>query len=365
MIPVDPELVEEPQRGEFNTFVAESPYGDVLQTFEWGQAKEPSGWRPHRLGWRRRGRLFATASVLERRLPGVGKRLLYCSRGPIVDYSQSGDAVEVLDGLRTFGLQKGAILVKVDPAVPAPNDLVTETLTGAGWQVAKGTESGFGGTQPKYVMKLNLAPSEEEILASFHPKTRYNIRLAERKGVKVRGDCGREDLEAFYCLYLTTAKRDGFAARPPDYFAQLWEALFPSGMVRLFLTHYNGEPLSGALLFVLGRQAWYTYGASSDEHRNLMPNHLMQWEMIRWAKQQGCTVYDFRGVAPPSSEGQTRLYGLNRFKAGFNAANVEYLGEYDLPLSSFWYWAWTAGKPTAVRVLKRLRGKREMREDAA
>jgi len=197
-------------------------------------------------------------------------------------------------------------------------------------------------------MKTDLRPEPDELLASFHSKWRYNIRLAERKGVTVR-DGTRADLPEFYRVLEVTAERDEFRVRGLDYYEHLYDLLVPAGMAKLFVAEVEGRMVSGAILFRMGREAVYVYGASDNEHRNLMPNHLLQWTMMLWARAQGCEVYDFRGVTREvDGEPVGELGGLNRFKRGFAAQYMEYIGEYDLVLSPFWY--------RAMSVARRLRG---------
>ena len=171
----------------------------------------------------------------------------------------------------------------------------------------RGKEGGknFEAIQPRYVFRLNVeGKTEDELLAGFHQKWRYNIRLAQRKGVTVR-ICGKEMVPAFAELMLTTGVRDGFVTRQPEYFANMLDNLD---------------------------------GASSNEQRNLMPNYLLQWSMIQWAVETGCRVYDFRGVSGDVSE-DNPLYGLFRFKQGFGGDFTEFVGEEDLVLSPVIYWA--------------------------
>jgi lipid II:glycine glycyltransferase (peptidoglycan interpeptide bridge formation enzyme) len=203
-------------------------------------------------------------------------------------------------------------------------------------------------------MQLDLDKSVDDLLASFHQKWRYNIRLAERKGVSIKSDCTKDDLRAFYDVLQVTAKRDGFLVRGYSYFETMWDLLVPSGYAKLFLGIYEGQVISGAFDFIIGNRAWYVYGASSNEHRNLMPNHLMQWTAIQWAMEQGCKWYDFRGVSPrrDASEDDDHLQGLNRFKEGFSPRYVEYIGEYDMVISPLWYWLWVRVKPAVTNMLK-------------
>ena len=253
--------------------------------------------------------------------------------------------------LRQLAIERRAVLLKIDPPVPIEDARSASNLRAAGFRPV--STSGFGGTQPKCVMQLDLDKSEEELLASFKPKWRYNIRLAEKKGVTVRLDCSRSDLPAFYSLLQETCRRDGFLVRGLSYFEDMWDLLTPPGYMRLALTYFEERPVAAAIVYHFGDKAMYTYGASSNEHRNVMPNHLMQWRLIQWAKREGCKWYDFRGVSPrQQADGSDRLQGLNRFKEGFSPRFVEYIGEYDMVLSPAFYWLWNVARPRVQSLLK-------------
>ena len=173
-------------------------------------------------------------------------------------------------------------------------------------------------------------------MAGFHQKWRYNIRLAARKGVTVKV-CGKEMVPAFAELMLTTGVRDGFVTRKPEYFSAMLDNL--GEHARLYMAFDpEGTPIAGTLAIWYGDKVWYLYGASSNEHRNLMPNYLLQWSMIQWAVEKGCRMYDFRGVSGDVSE-DNPLYGLFRFKQGFGGDFTEFVGEMDLVLSPAVYWA--------------------------
>ncbi|MGH2830767.1 MAG: lipid II:glycine glycyltransferase FemX, partial [Actinomycetota bacterium] len=256
---------------------------------------------------------------------------------------------------RVRGDARGSFVFKCDPPVEAGSPEAA-ALRDAGFRRSGG--GGFGGVQPRAVMVLDLEPDEDKLLEGFKPKWRYNIRLAERKGVVVT-EASREELPAFYDLLVETARRDGFLVRPRSYFASLHDTLEPRGMLRMWLARFQGRPVAGAICFRFGRRVTYVYGASANEHREAMPNHLMQWTMIRWAKAKGATLYDFRGVSPvrDGRPVEPRIAGLNRFKEGFGARYVEYVGELDLPLRPLVWRAWTAGAPAAMRLYKRLKGR--------
>lgn len=350
----------EQDRNRFNSFVAQFDTGDLLQSFEWGDLKGRGGWAPVRICAADGHGIVAAASILKRKIPHTNRCIMYAPRGPVMDTRNAALVEEFSAHLRGIAKAHGAILLKIDPPVPV-EDTVSETnLRSAGFRPV--VSEGFGGTQPKCVMQLDLNMSLDDLLASFKPKWRYNIRLAEKKGVTVRLDCGREDLGAFYTLLLETAKRDGFLVRGRKYFEDMWDILIPSGSILLALTYYESQVIAGALAYKFGDKAWYTYGASSNEHRNVMPNHLMQWELIQWAHGQGCKWYDFRGVSPRREASEDdHLAGLNRFKEGFSPRFVEYVGEYDMVLSPTLYWMWNVAMPR-VRSLLKARRRAEVAE---
>ena len=352
-------LVPASRHDEWNRLVAACPHGDVLQCWEWGELKARTGWEPLPVAVERQGRLAAGALLLRRPLP-LGRCLLYAPRGPIVDFRDPQLWPALADEIRQVARARRAVAVKLDPAISAADAAAAEALRRAGFRPAVSAEA-VGGVQPKQVMKTDLARPEQELLAAFHPKWRYNLHLAERKGVVVSVAERREDLDPFYDLLLVTARRDGFTVRARSYFHDLWDLLVARGLARLFLARRGEALIAGTLAFCLPPPAWYVYGASGNEHRNLMPNHLLQWEMMRWAQRQGCTVYDFRGVEREvEGEPQGPLAGLNRFKRGFDARYVEYLGDYDLVLRPAEYWALRSVLPGV-----RARGRRRRAQEEA
>lgn len=355
-MPWEARIIRPEEASRYDAFIAASPKGHILQTYAWGQVKARTGWQPLCMVVEDGGEIIAAALILRRTLPLGGKSVLYSPRGPVFNLDDHELFDFFLDRVRKLGRQKRAILWKIDPDVPAPQEKLVAYLKSRGF-VAATSQSGFEGTQPRFVFRLNITPSSEELLASFHPKTRYNIRLAERRGVVIRQDCTKEDLPVFYRLLVETARRDRFLIRGPAYFEAIWDELVCRDYARLFLAYYQGEPIAGALAFAIGDKAWYVYGASSNRHRNVMPNYLLQWTMINWAKKRGCTLYDFRG-APPTADPEHPLHGLYRFKKGFSGEYTEFIGEYDLVLSPVWYNAWRIGQPLYYRLTHSLARRR-------
>lgn len=353
-------LLKENEKSAFNAFMAENPKGHILQTWEWGQVKGTGAWQPLRLVVEEGQSIAAACSILKRKLPlGLGS-IFYAPRGPVLDIENTQAWEALCQGIKALAKEERAIFCKIDPDIPQGQGLWEERLQHSGFKQVMG-EEGFEGIQPRHVFRLDISPPSEELLASCHQKTRYNIRLAGRKGVVVEAR-GQEDLPEFYRLLRITAQRDKFLIRPYAYFEAIYEYLAPQGMAQLFLAHHEGKALSGALAFLLGDKAWYVYGASSNEQRNLMPNYLMQWTMIEWAKEQGCTLYDFRGV--PGDVGEEHpLYGLVKFKRGFNGVYTSFIGEYDLVCRPLAYKLYGFFEPRYQKLVRRLiRGKKRLKK---
>jgi lipid II:glycine glycyltransferase (peptidoglycan interpeptide bridge formation enzyme) len=337
-------------RARFDAAVAASPLADPMQSWAWGEVKRTSGWRPHRILVTDGERVRAACSVLSVTPMGGVPPLLYAPRGPVLDYADA-DALRALLA-RIRDIAGGAFMFKCDPPVSREEARVLAT---AGLRHAP--SGAFGGVQPVAVMVLDIEKDEDEIFAGFKNKWRYNVRLSERKGVKVR-EGAREDIAAFHRLYVETARRDGFVPRARTYFETLWGELEPHGMFKMFLGEFEGRLVSAIIVLCMGARAIYVYGASSSADRNVMPNHLVQWTAIRWARAAGYRVYDFRGVSPvrDGEPVEPHIAGLNRFKEGFGARYVEYAGPYDLVLRPGWYALWRYAAPAAISLRAKLRG---------
>jgi lipid II:glycine glycyltransferase (peptidoglycan interpeptide bridge formation enzyme) len=338
-------IIEAKDKASYNRFIAQHPKGHFLQLWEWGQVKNLTGWKPIRLVLEKDGQIRAAMLILKRTLPIplVKRAIFYSPRGPVADQDNAEEHRLLFAAARQIARREGAIFVKIDPDIPAQNQNYAKMLSACGFQ-RQLSGLNFEGVQPNYVMRLDLTPEPAELLADMHPKWRYNIKLAGRKGVTVTQAEERTDLEVFYSILEETAQRDHFLIRGYSYFESIWDHMIANGYARIFLAHYQGEIVAGTLAFILGDKAWYLYGASSNRHRNVMPNYLLQWEMIRWAKAQGCTVYDFRGVSGDLDE-ENPLYGLYRFKKGFNGVLTEFVGEWDFVYRPVWYWLWTRMLP--------------------
>lgn len=169
---------------------------------------------------------------------------------------------------------------------------------------------------PRHTIILDLKQSTEQLLANMHPKGRYNIRLAEKKGVTIKQAF---DTTEFYKILQTTAERDGFAINSAKYYQTFFSHLAQNNKAKLFMAYYKDEPIAGILNAYFNKTAIYYYGASSNQHRNLMAPYLLQWHAIQDAKENGFTHYDFLGVADPKKP-KDPLQGVTYFKQKFGGA---------------------------------------------
>jgi len=345
---ITPGEMKVPAREEWGDFVL-SRGGHLLQSWSWGEFKGRFGWDTERLAVRDAGgELEGVAQVLIRPLP-LGS-LAYVPKGPVALPDDRETWVRLLHMLREFGRERGATFLRVEPDWEGEFPL-SELLVGEGFRVSDEA------IQPRTTIVVSLEGEEEEILSQMKSKTRYNVRLAKRKGVTVR-EGGEEDVSLFYGLMEETRERDAFGIHDGQYYLEAWRTFVAQDQARLLLAYYGDEPLGGLMAFAFGSSAYYLYGASSDRHRNLMPNHLLQWRAMLWARERGCTGYDLWGIPDEAGEDEEDmeevskrggLWGVYRFKRGFGGRVVRYAPSYDYVYSRVLYWLGT-------RMYGRMRG---------
>ncbi len=312
---------------EYEDFVSESK-GSFMQSIRWCGVK-PDWLHEAVISRDGEGRIRASMLVLVKKFPAPFKSFLYSPRGPVWDYRDGNALQDLLDGVQRLARKHKAYTFKMDPILEESESDKIFALRAAGlsfvpWQPDERTIQ----SRNNYILELN-GRSEEELLQSFKSKCRYNIGLAKRKGVSC-GVWGKERLGDFEKLMVETGERDGFRVRSQEYFARMMDAL--GDCCRLYLCDYEGQALSGAICVQYGGRTCYVYGASTGAHREVMPNYLMQWEMIRWAVESGCDIYDFQGVPCWYDETHPN-YGVYRFKTGFNGRLAIYAGEFRLVFS--------------------------------
>ena len=319
-----------PATAPWNTFVAAHPQAHLLQTSPWGELKGRFGWLAERIALLSPDQaLVAGAQILYRHLPfGLGT-LAYVPRGPLLNWQDAAQTTQLITALDRVVRARGAVALIIEPDLPDAPEYASRVNRA-------GFVPGATAIQPRRTLLVNLAPDEKDILATMKSKTRYNIRLAARKGVTVRQG-GAADVETFNQLMSVTGTRNSFGVHSAAYYRAAFDLFAPHDQVALFLAEYRGEPLAGLMAFALGRTAWYFYGASSDTHRNLMAPYAIQWAAMHWAKARGCTTYDLWGVPDEDeetletqfTERREGLWGVYRFKRGFGGRLTRTIGAWD------------------------------------
>jgi lipid II:glycine glycyltransferase (peptidoglycan interpeptide bridge formation enzyme) len=403
----------------WNEWIARLPESHLLQTWEWGQVKAHYGWKPLGITWYETRPMEwhtstfefhpgsqavvatesspgngYTKSTFEQSLPrepqaaalilqrtlSIGRfaarlRVMYIPKGPILDWTNAPLRRKVIDDLQALARQRGAIFIKIDPDVRLGEGVpgqpgsqedkvgaeVTADLHERGWH--------FSDEQIQFrnTVLIDLSPSEEEILGRMKQKTRYNIRLAERKGVTVR--VGKPaDWGLLYHMYAETSLRDGFVIRDEGYYHTIWDTFYTSEGalnadqpgIEPLIAEVAGEPVAAVLIYRFAGKAWYLSGMSVDAHREKMPNYLLQWEAMRRAKAAGCTVYDLWG-APEVFNEMDSLWGVFRFKEGLGGKVVRTLGAWDFPSRPVIYRLYTQILPRLLDLMRQ-RGKERTRQ---
>jgi lipid II:glycine glycyltransferase (peptidoglycan interpeptide bridge formation enzyme) len=342
--------------------------GVFLQSRFWADFKALAGWTFSRYEVNAADDTFQpfALSVLERRL-GSGLRFAYIPHGPdsTVPASMRGDLLLAIAGQLKDLVSRACVFVRFDPAwyesearISVLSDYPDLAESAASAESAGISEEPArprfalplirgSDVQPPDSVVLAIDKSDEELLAGMKSKWRYNVRLAEKKGVQVAVE-SMQGLEEFYSLYQSTAIRDRIAIHPRTYYERLF-ALPPSNPaepkpdIRLWIARYEGKALAAIITVFYSKEATYLYGASSDEHRNLMPAYALQWAAIRAARDTGCVSYDFYGI-PPVEDPEHAMSGLYRFKTGFGGEIRHYAGSWDYVLKPVVYAAFRAAE---------------------
>lgn len=374
---------------KWNQLISRLPNHHLLQTFEWGQVKAKYNWVPNYLVWEEQSYkaytsdqldeldlldhsdIVAAALVFKRSIPirGLAARMsiLYAPKGPLMDWSDVNLRERVLISLESFAKQQGAIFLKLDPDVELGRGIPggeSEVFNNGGQEVIsalnrRGWRFSADQIQFRNTVMIDLQSSENDMLACMKQKTRYNIRLAERKGVTVRVGL-MEDLPMLYEMYAETSLRDGFVIRDESYYRTVWESFMNQGMAKPLIAEVDGEPVAALMLFWFANQAYYIYGMSRKVHREKMPTYLLQWEAIKRAKAMGCTAYDLWG-APNIFDDSDRMWGVFRFKQGLGGEVIRTLGAWDYTPNRLLYKLYSEVIPRVLDIMRK-RGKEKTKQ---
>ena len=382
----------------WNSIISILPNPHFLQTYEWGQVKGRYGWTPLYAVWAEDGSWkvasnpdqlstfhppVAAAMILKRQIlrNAFAARLsvLYAPKGPLLDWTNETLRNRVLDDLQSFAKRQGAIFLKMDPDVvlgtgvpSSERDLIDHSglsvmseLKRRGWKYSSDQ------IQFKNTALIDLRLTEEELLARMKQKTRYNIRLAEKKGVNLRIGTS-DDFDILYRMYAETSVRDGFVIRNEEYYKTVWTNFLStrdspistqsvqSPFAEPLIAEVDNESVAAIFVFYFAGRAYYVYGMSRNVHREKMPTYLLQWEAIKRARANGCTVYDLWG-APDVFDESDSMWGVYRFKEGLGGGIVRTLGAWDFAPNPLWYKLYSEIIPRLLDVM-RSRGKAKTRQ---
>lgn len=309
-----------------------------LQTWEWGEFRREMGVAVDRMVIGD-GNAKTYLQVGYHPLPYTPFTVGYAPRGPVITPGMIGQIV-------TGALNRRAFSVLLEPDVFKENqpELSDPRLQRAHRELFT-----------RFSFVLDLKRSEDAIMSAMHPKTRYNIRLATKKGVTVSEDNSPAAFSAYLTLSRETTRRQGFYAHNDRYHRLMWQHLSPPGIARLFVARMDDEIIAAWIVFVWGKTIYYPYGASDRSHKNVMAPNLLLWEIARWAKTRQLESFDLWGALGPDPDTNDPWYGFHRFKEGYNPTLVEFTGSYDIVISPLTYRMYTVADRARWTILNALR----------
>ena len=403
---------------EHDAFVKSHPNGDLLQLSKWADTKKLTGWYSRRIAVGENGEIKGVGQLLFKKIPKLPFTLCYISRGFVTDYNNKEALETLLEIAKQVAKEEKAYAIKIDPDVEVDKGAeALKNLRDLGFK-HKGFKEDY--IQPRMTMITPIDKSDDELIQSFERRNRSKVRLALKRGTKVERT-GREGLKTFANLMKITGERDGFLTRDISYFENIYDALHEDGDAELFLVklepkpvleqvnkdldnlskekeklqqkkqdkktlnkindaenkikkthelkvnltelekeHPNGIYLSGALLMFAGNKSYYLYGASSNDFRDFLPNHHMQFEMMKYAREHGATTYDFGGT-DNNPDKDSEHYGLWAFKRVWGTYLSEKIGEFDYVLNQPLYQLIEQVKPrltkAKIKLSRKLKGK--------
>jgi peptidoglycan pentaglycine glycine transferase (the first glycine) len=378
----------------WNHLIASLPYPHFLQTYEWAQVKVRYGWKPIYVVWSDKSYRSYTSDQLDqldllnqsdiqaaclvlKRTVASRFSILYAPKGPLLDWSNESLRNRVINDLQSFAKKQGAIFFKFDPDVvlgtgilereDAHEDNGGQTLVSElkrrCWRYSSDQ------IQFKNTVLIDLSPAEDEMLSRMKQKTRYNVRLAEKKGVMIRIGT-RDDLPMLYKMYAETSVRDDFVIRDEEYYQTVWNQFMANAQLPItnyqlpfaepLIAEVNGEPVAAIFVFYFAKRAYYVYGMSRNAHREKMPTYLLQWDAMKRAKAHGCSVYDLWG-APDEFNESDSMWGVFRFKEGLGGEVVRTLGAWDYAPNPLLYRMYSEIIPRVLDVM-RSRGKQKTKQ---
>ena len=319
-------IIKTKDKNNWKSLILKQPFTPFTQSWEWGELQKNSVRKIWRLEFQEKNEIIGLAQIIKYPLP-FNKNFLYIPRGPIILNKQNFSEQVFEQYLNKLAREENAIFIRIDSGVfknakPSPTLAYRSAIT-----------------QPKTEWMIDLPLSESDLLAQMHEKTRYNIRLARKKGVAAKvyfgDDLGRQ-LEKFFNLLRETAQRDKFYLHPIIHYQKIFDVF--RNKIELVAAEYEEKILAAGLVLFSGNTATYLYGGSSSENRNLMAPYAMHWQAIRRAKDRDCKWYSFGAV------NDTDLASVARFKQGFGGEAIDFGGSFDMIINPLWYWLYNTAR---------------------
>ncbi|MFH1284760.1 MAG: peptidoglycan bridge formation glycyltransferase FemA/FemB family protein [Candidatus Peregrinibacteria bacterium] len=329
-------ILEKSEEKLWENFARGNPISTIHQSLSWAHFQDNVSSRGKYwiIVLEENKKIIGGTLLVRHRLP-KGFTWLYAPRGPLLDYSADVQAQmdELLKAAKSIAKKENSIFLRIDPP------LIKGSHPHKTFKTFHETHTGF---QPEHTLILDITQSEDEILKQMKPKGRYNIRLAEKKGVKIHvtktsdKSSFSRDLEAFYDILSTTTKRDGFSGHDKEFYETMLQSLVPTRNASLYLAEYEGKIIAGVIVTYFSDTATYYYGASSNEYRNVMAPYLLHWKIIKDAASDGFKYYDFFGISPEGAKNHP-WRGVTDFKEKFGGQKISYFPPQEHAFRPFFY----------------------------
>ncbi len=337
---------------KYSRFLETNEAGHFMQSLQWAEFKKKQ--KSFALmslddGGNVRGVMLMLVQDVRR----TKKKFLYCPRGPVCSRDDAETLGELLRGAGELAREVGAYKLTLDPDIGENDTVWLDCFRECGARIGDNSRDN-GILQPFAVYRINVDKTDDELMTSYHSKARYSVRTSIKSGAVCRLGT-RDDIPTFCALLADTAKRDGFTARGEEYFFDMYDSL-GDDMVKLFIVECERKPIAGSVLIRCGKKTWHMYAGSNDEHKETLPNFLMQWEMMRWSRDNSCTLYDMRGIAGEGDKLKP-IDGLVRFKKRFGGELCSFVGRIDIVYDRFADFAVNTAK-SAAQALRRMMGRK-------
>ncbi len=337
------------ERERLAAFLISHKFGSIHQSWDWGEfQKTIPGREPFWVVGVRKGKdIVGCALVIKMAMP-FGKHWLISPRGPVCDYEDQEVLEMLFEECERIGKEEGCVYVRYEFPIAAEDADLSSVFRRRKMRKAHAHH------QPEDSLIIDISVDEEEILKQMKQKGRYNIKVAKKHEVKVKA-CGASDAAVadFYNLVKATTERNNFSGHNQRFYENMLKILgkgdgVKSPLAKLYVAEYDGEVIAGIIATFFGDEAIYYYGASGNEHRNVMAPFLLQWQAMLDAKELGCKSYDLFGIAPPNQP-KHPWNKITQFKQRFGGVEVHYLPAREKVLRGFWYWVvrgakWAKGR---------------------